>query len=159
MTRAVRQFGLRIGRILAWVYHDKLQHHSTPRFESLCFAHPQRELRLADYSFTLPTVVRALMEAKLRGVNVRIIADIPVRETTAFAIHHDKYVVADKLRSESESFNESQVAARTTSSIKWHGEHFLESSLSVAKLILEWHAGRNIRTNLLLNRRHPQRAC
>ena len=93
------------------------------------------EIRLAGYSFTSPAVVRHLIEAKRRGVDVRVVlddrgnrgkaniaamnllvgADIPVRVNAAFAIHHDKYIVADRLHTETGSFNYSQAAAKSNS--------------------------------------------
>ncbi len=72
-------------------------------------------LRLAAYSFTSANVVRALTRAKLRGVDVHVLVDekanngkanriamnllvnagIPVRTISRYAIHHDKYIIAD----------------------------------------------------------------
>lgn len=95
----------------------------------------KESLRLAGYSFTSPAVVRALMDAKRRGVDVQVLVDdkgnhsrssvaaiglvagagIPVRTIAAYAIHHDKYIVVDARTTETGSFNYSQAAARSNS--------------------------------------------
>ena len=92
-------------------------------------------IRLAGYSFTSPVVVRSLMDAKRRGVDVKIViddkgnrgqanlaainlilgADIPIRVISAYAIHHDKYIVVDAKTTETGSFNYSQAAAKSNS--------------------------------------------
>lgn len=92
-------------------------------------------IRLAAYSFTSPAVVRALVDAKRRGVDVRVLvddrgnrgkasiaamnlvvgADIPTRVISAYAIHHDKYIVVDAKHTETGSFNFSQAAANANS--------------------------------------------
>lgn len=73
-------------------------------------------IRLAAYTFTSPAVVRALLDAKKRGVDVRIVVDdkgnhsagsqaalnliasanIPVRTIAKYAIRHDKFIVVDQ---------------------------------------------------------------
>lgn len=98
-------------------------------------ASAKQSLRLAGYSFTSPAVVRSLMEAKRRGVDVRVLVDdkgnrgqaslaainliagagIPMRVISAYAIHHDKYIVVDGRHTETGSFNFSQAAARSNS--------------------------------------------
>ena len=95
----------------------------------------QQTIRLAGYSFTSPAVVRGLMDAKRRGVNVRVLLDdkgnrgqasvaamnllvgagIPLRVVSAYAIHHDKYVVVDGKHTETGSFNYSLAAAKANS--------------------------------------------
>ncbi|MBJ9920551.1 MULTISPECIES: phospholipase D family protein [Burkholderia cepacia complex] len=96
-------------------------------------------VRLAAYTFTSPDVVRRLIAAKRRGVDVAVIADakentggrgarsgqaalnllveagIPVRTVSAYAIHHDKYIVADSETVETGSYNYSTAAARRNS--------------------------------------------
>ncbi|RYF44120.1 MAG: phospholipase D family protein [Comamonadaceae bacterium] len=92
-------------------------------------------IRLAAYSFTSPVIVRALIEAKRRGVDVRVLlddrgnrgkanlaamnlvagAEIPTRVISAYAIHHDKYIVVDRKHTETGSFNFSQAAANANS--------------------------------------------
>ena len=96
-------------------------------------------IRLAAYSFTSPPVVRALLDAKRRGVDVAVVVDyknnlsesrsnaprealnllvnagIPTRTVSAYAIHHDKYIVVDGLHVETGSFNFSTAAARRNS--------------------------------------------
>ena len=99
----------------------------------------KKSIRLAAYSFTSPVVVRALLDAKRRGVDVMVVvdrksnltdggggkskaalnllvnADIPVRTVSAYAIHHDKFIVADQRHVETGSFNYSDAAARRNS--------------------------------------------
>lgn len=103
----------------------------------------QKSIRLAAYSFTSPKVVRALLDARRRGVDVRVVVDdkgnqsksgtaalnllagagIPARLNSAYAIHHDKYIVADGLHVQTGSFNYSQAAAKSNSEnvlVIWH---------------------------------------
>lgn len=110
----------------------------------------QKSIRLAAYSFTSPTVVRALRDAKRRGVDVRVVTDdeanqsksgtaalnllagagIPVRLNRAYAIHHDKYIVADDLHVQTGSFNYSQAAAKSNSEnviVIWHNPELAAS--------------------------------
>ena len=95
----------------------------------------RQSIRLAGYSFTSPSVVRGLLDAKRRGVDVKILlkdkgnrglasvaamnlivgAGIPLRVVSAYAIHHDKYVVVDRKHTETGSFNYSQAAAKSNS--------------------------------------------
>jgi phosphatidylserine/phosphatidylglycerophosphate/cardiolipin synthase-like enzyme len=95
----------------------------------------QKSIRLAAYSFTSPRVVRALMDAKKRGVDVRIVVDdkgnrskssqaalnlvvnagIPTRTISTYAIHHDKYIVSDDRHVQNGSFNYSQAAVKSNS--------------------------------------------
>ena len=95
----------------------------------------RRSIRLAGYSFTSPAVVRGLIDAKRRGVDVKILLDdkgnhgqsslaainlivnteIPLRVISTYAIHHDKYIVVDGKHTETGSFNFSQAAAKSNS--------------------------------------------
>lgn len=98
-------------------------------------ASAHQSVRLAGYSFTSPAIVKSLMEAKRRGVDVKILvddkgnrgqaslaamnliagADIPIRVISTYAIHHDKYIVVDGRHTETGSFNFSQAAAKSNS--------------------------------------------
>ena len=98
-------------------------------------ASARQSIRLAGYSFTSPAVVKALMDAKKRGVDVRVLIDdrgnrsaasqaaqrlimgvgIPLRVISVYAIHHDKYIVVDGMTTETGSFNYSQAAAKSNS--------------------------------------------
>ena len=103
----------------------------------------QKSIRLAAYSFTSPKIVRALLEAHKRGVDVRIVVDdsnaktksgqaalnlvvtagISTRINGKYAIHHDKYVIADGRHLQTGSFNYSQAAAKSNSEnvlVVWH---------------------------------------
>ena len=92
-------------------------------------------IRLAGYSFTSPSVVRALTDAKRHGVDVRVLIDdkgnrgkaniaamnllvganIPTKVISTYAIHHDKYIVVDGKHTQTGSFNYSQAAAKSNS--------------------------------------------
>lgn len=94
----------------------------------------RQSIRLAAYSFTSPSVVRALMAAKQRGVDVAIVVDekanhgkasiaalnlltqagIPSRTVSIYPIHHDKYIVIDGAQIETGSFNYSSAARRNS---------------------------------------------
>ncbi len=97
------------------------------------------ELRILAYSFTSVPLVSALLRARKRGVDVRLVADektnvqddrsgkaraalsalvnagIAVRTINAYPIHHDKVIVADRETVELGSFNYSDAAARKNS--------------------------------------------
>ncbi|HHA1672036.1 phospholipase D family nuclease [Enterobacter asburiae] len=98
----------------------------------------QQEIRLMGYSFTSPEVTRALISAKRRGVDVRVVLDskantgksnkasraamnllagagIPVRTVDAYKIMHDKVIVTDGRNTELGSFNYSRAADRSNS--------------------------------------------
>ena len=88
-------------------------------------ASAHENIRLAGYSFTSPAVVKALIDAKKRGVDVRLLIDdrgnrgatsqaarrlvkgagIALRVISIYAIYHDKYIVADGTTSETGAFN------------------------------------------------------
>lgn len=90
---------------------------------------------VAAYSFTSPRIARALLEAKRRGVDVRIVVDekvnlakpsiaalnlvsnagIPTRVISRYVIHHDKYMIIDRRTVQTGSFNYSSAAARLNS--------------------------------------------
>jgi len=96
-------------------------------------------IRLAAYSFTLPSVVRALTHAKQRGVDVAVLIDykinlegarnnapkqalkllvsagIPTRTISTYFAHHDKYMVVDGCHTETGSFNYTTAAAKYNS--------------------------------------------
>ena len=94
-----------------------------------------QSIRLAGYVFTSPDVVRSLIAAKRRGVDVRVIVDdkgnngkasvaalnllagagIHTRTISAYPIHHDKYMVIDGAAVETGSFNYTASAARRNS--------------------------------------------
>lgn len=92
-------------------------------------------IRLAGYSFTSPAIVKSLIGAKRRGIDVKVLiddkgnrgkasiaamnliagAEIPIRVISTYAIHHDKYIVVDGRHTETGSFNFSQAAAKSNS--------------------------------------------
>jgi phosphatidylserine/phosphatidylglycerophosphate/cardiolipin synthase-like enzyme len=97
------------------------------------------ELRVLSYSFTSVPVTAALLRARKRGVEVRLVADqknnvtedhsgkaraalsalanagADVRTISIYPIHHDKVIVADRQTVELGSFNYSDAAARKNS--------------------------------------------
>ena len=95
----------------------------------------QQEIRLMGYSFTSPEVVSALVRAKHRGVDVKIVLDekgnrskasqaamnvvvnagIPLRTNGHYAIMHDKVIIVDNHTVESGSFNMTRSAASRNS--------------------------------------------
>ena len=99
-------------------------------------ASARRSVRLAAYSFTSPKVVRAMLDAKKRGVDVAVVVDykhnnsskatraalnllvnegIPTRTIDAYAIQHSKYAVIDGLHVQTGSYNYSDAAANKNS--------------------------------------------
>jgi phosphatidylserine/phosphatidylglycerophosphate/cardiolipin synthase-like enzyme len=96
-------------------------------------------IRLAAYSFTSSAVVRALIDAKRRGVDVAVLVDhknnlveersgkgraalnllfhagIPTRTISTYQVHHSKFMVIDGLHTETGSFNYSQAADQRNS--------------------------------------------
>jgi phosphatidylserine/phosphatidylglycerophosphate/cardiolipin synthase-like enzyme len=97
------------------------------------------ELRVLGYSFTSVPVAAALVAARKRGVDVRVVVDhrsntsedrsgkarpalsalalagIHVRTISVHAVHHDKVIVADRLTTQTGSFNFSAAAANANS--------------------------------------------
>ncbi|WP_413816585.1 phospholipase D family protein [Klebsiella pneumoniae] len=98
----------------------------------------QQEIRLMGYSFTSPEVAGALVRAKRRGVDVKVVLDwkantgkqnqaslaamnllvnagIPVRTVSQYKIMHDKVIIADGRNIEVGSFNYTRSADRVNS--------------------------------------------
>lgn len=95
----------------------------------------QQSIRLMGYSFTSPEVVKGLIAAKRRGVDVKVVLDdrgnhgkssvaaisllvnagIPVRLDSHYKIQHDKVIVTDGRNVETGSFNYTRAAARSNS--------------------------------------------
>ena len=99
----------------------------------------RKELRVLAYNVTSSSVTRALIRAKKRGVDVRLVVDhrlnveedrtaksraalsalvnagVEVRTTEAFVAHHDKVIVADRETVELGSYNFTEAAARRNS--------------------------------------------
>jgi phosphatidylserine/phosphatidylglycerophosphate/cardiolipin synthase-like enzyme len=99
----------------------------------------RKDLRILSYSFTSAPVVAALLRAKKRGVDVRLVADhknnvsedrsgkaraalsalvnagVDVRTISVYPIAHDKVICADAETVELGSFNYSDAAARRNS--------------------------------------------
>lgn len=95
----------------------------------------RRSIRVMAYSFTAEPVVKALILAKRRGVDVEVTVDyrnnleedrrgraraalnaltyagVPVRVVSAYPIQHEKYIVADESCVELGSYNYTSMAA------------------------------------------------
>lgn len=104
------------------------------------------ELRLLSYSFTSIPIVQALVRARHRGVDVKLVADekdnlhkdkaraalsalvnagAEVRTIRCYAIHHDKVIIADRETVELGSFNYSDAAAHKNSEnvlVNWRNQ-------------------------------------
>jgi phosphatidylserine/phosphatidylglycerophosphate/cardiolipin synthase-like enzyme len=105
------------------------------------------ELRVMAYTFTSAPVTRALLRARKRGVDVRLVVDersnttedrsgkaraalsalvdagVQVRTIGVYAIAHDKVLIADASTVELGSFNYSDAAAHRNSEnvlVNWH---------------------------------------
>lgn len=112
---------------------------------AICTA--RRSVHLSAYSFTSPAIVRALIDAQRRGVDVAVVADqksnlvedrsgkgrialdllsgagVRVRMIDVYPIHHDKFMVIDGESVETGSFNYTTSAARYNSEnavVMWH---------------------------------------
>lgn len=98
----------------------------------------KQEIRLMGYSFTSPEVAGALVRAKQRGLDVKVVLDwkantgrqnkaslaamnllvnagIPVRTVSQYKIMHDKVIIADGRNVEVGSFNYTRAADRFNS--------------------------------------------
>nr|WP_148251441.1 phospholipase D family protein [Raoultella terrigena] len=95
----------------------------------------QQSIRMMAYSFTDPDVMKALIAAHQRGVDVKIVIDekgnrnrasmaamnlivnagIPLRTNDRFPIQHDKILIVDNHTVESGSYNFSRAADRSNS--------------------------------------------
>ncbi|RMP38551.1 hypothetical protein ALQ24_200018 [Pseudomonas syringae pv. antirrhini] len=114
-------------------------------------------VRLSAYMFTSPDVVKALIAAKTRGVDVAVVADqrgnlegnaaragrhalsllykagIPTRTVGTYPIHHDKFIVVDGKAVETGSFNYTAAAAKSNSEnalVVWNDPDLAEQYLS-----------------------------
>ncbi|MEH5403182.1 phospholipase D family protein [Escherichia coli] len=93
-----------------------------------------QEIRLMGYTFTSPDIAHALVDARKRGVDVRVVLDaesnnkysraaintlvlagIPVRTVSSYKILHDKVIITDRTNVETGSFNFSRAASRVNS--------------------------------------------
>ena len=95
----------------------------------------QRSIRMMAYSFTSPEVMKALLSAKKRGVDIQIVVDergnrsksslaamnlvanagIALRTDDRYKIQHDKVIIVDGVTTETGSFNFTRSAARNNS--------------------------------------------
>ncbi|WP_015062520.1 MULTISPECIES: phospholipase D family protein [Pseudomonas syringae group] len=95
----------------------------------------KHDIRMMAYSFTAPDITKALIAAKNRGVDVRVVVDekgntgrssraamnllvnagIPLRTNDHYKIQHDKVVVIDANTVQTGSFNYTASAERSNS--------------------------------------------
>lgn len=88
-------------------------------------ASSQQDIQILAYAFQAPDIIQALVAAKSRGVNVRVVVDkernkgktskkamdvvtsngIELRTNDHFHIHHDKVIIVDGSTVETGSFN------------------------------------------------------
>jgi phosphatidylserine/phosphatidylglycerophosphate/cardiolipin synthase-like enzyme len=124
----------------------------------------KREINVLAYSFTSAPVTKALLNAKNRGVDVRVVADhesnvtddksgkaraalsalanagVDVRTISTYQIHHDKVILVDGVTTQTGSYNFSASAANKNSEnvlVNWNNP-------ALAKVYLE-HFQRNYR--------------
>lgn len=94
-------------------------------------ASAKASLLVASYSFTSPVIAEALVAAKKRGVDVRVVMDksqrterytsatflshmgVPVRIDAQHAIMHNKYLVSDSAHVQQGSYNYTRAAAKS----------------------------------------------
>ncbi|MBK8322329.1 MAG: phospholipase D family protein [Betaproteobacteria bacterium] len=98
-------------------------------------------LRVAAFAFSSPTIVKALVEAKKRGVDVQAVVDrkhntetdpkrigrdalaamatagIPARTNGDYRIHHDKFIVVDACHVQTGSWNYAESANRNSENV------------------------------------------
>ncbi|WP_083411655.1 phospholipase D family nuclease [Janthinobacterium sp. 1_2014MBL_MicDiv] len=110
------------------------------------------KIRLAAYSFNSRQIAEALLNAKKRGVDVQVLVDarrnqrknsiavldllfkagIPTKTISVYAMHHDKYIVADDVSVQNGSFNYSRDAATSNSEnvvVVWNSPELAKSFL------------------------------
>jgi len=127
------------------------------------------EIRMLAYSFTSPTVVAALLSAKRRGVDIKLVADhkhnielrssakaraalsalanagVHVRTNSTFRAHHDKLVISDRRHVQTGSYNYSGAAARSNSEnviVLWNNPQAAKTYL--AHWARNWRSGRDL---------------
>ena len=104
-------------------------------------ASARASLRLGAYAFSSPAIVKALVAARQRGVDVQVVVDrkhnvdtdpkrigrdalaalaaagIPARINGEFRLHHDKFVVADRCHVQTGSYNYAESANRNSENV------------------------------------------
>jgi phosphatidylserine/phosphatidylglycerophosphate/cardiolipin synthase-like enzyme len=71
-------------------------------------------------------------KASIAALNLLVNAGIPTRTISTYAIHHDKYIVADERHVQNGSFNYSQAASKANSEnvlVVWHNPELAASFL------------------------------
>lgn len=115
------------------------------------------DIKMLAYSFTSAPVVQALLNAKKRGVDIKLVADqksntsedrsgkaraalsaldnagVDVRTISVYAIHHDKVIISDQKTVELGSFNYSAAAAKSNSEnvlVNWNNPQLAKAYTS-----------------------------
>ena len=125
------------------------------------------EIRMLAYSFTSGPIVKALIQAKKRGVDVALVADdsnaknkskgraalsalvnagCDIRIISVYTIHHDKVIIVDRSTVELGSFNYSASAAHRNSEnvlVNWNNPGLANIYLS--------HFARNQQQSIIYN--------
>jgi phosphatidylserine/phosphatidylglycerophosphate/cardiolipin synthase-like enzyme len=131
----------------------------------------QREIRMLAYALTSAPVVNALIAAKGRGVDVRVVADakqntgedrsgkaraalgalanagVPLRTISAYSIHHDKVLIGDQRTVQTGSYNYTQAAAKSNSEnviVLWNNPALAQGYLKHWER--NWSQGRDFHT-------------
>lgn len=125
-------------------------------------------IRMMAYSFTAPDIMKALVAAKKRGVDVKIVIDergntgrasiaamnyiansgIPLRTDSNFPIQHDKVIIVDNVTVETGSFNFTKAAETKNSEnavVIWNMPKLAESFLEHWQD--RWNQGRDYRSS------------
>jgi phosphatidylserine/phosphatidylglycerophosphate/cardiolipin synthase-like enzyme len=132
----------------------------------------QQEIRLMGYSFTSPEVAGALVRAKQRGLDVKVVLDhkantgernkaslaamnllvsagIPVRTVDTYKIMHDKVIIADGRNTEVGSFNYPRRRSPIQRTCWSYGMTCRCSTLSAA-LVIPLVEGNGLETDVLI---------
>lgn len=114
----------------------------------------KQTIRVAAYSFTSYPIVKALVDARRRGVQIAVVVDyknniqddrsgkaraalnalvnagIAVKTISIYPIHHDKYMIVDDIHVETGSYNYSKSAAVANSEnvlVLWNAPNLAKS--------------------------------
>lgn len=125
-------------------------------------------IRMMAYSFTAPDIMKELVNAKKRGVDVKIVIDekgnrgkssvaamnyianngIPLRTNATYPIQHDKVIIVDGESVETGSFNYTASAEKRNSenaAVIWHMPQF--ASYYTAHWNSRWNEGQDYRSS------------
>ena len=131
-----------------------------------------KTLKMSAYTFTSPTIVRALIAAQKRGVQIQLVADehvnlvedqsgkmrhalnavsnagIEVRVISTYPVHHDKLMIVDGRHVQTGSFNYTNSAASRNSEnvlVVWNNPAL--AAIYLRHWTNRWSQGRDYRAN------------